>query len=226
MKRIGKLGEFPATYGVSDVKLERKGFLSVLSYKPSDVSHRYEMMERGSAAFVLPVDWARREVYLLRAPRHLRAFTTTPEGSSAVLNAMIGNYAAPFEVPASLIVVWDVPAGIVEWNETFGTAAVRELEEEAGIRISLDQLGHDSLVYASIGGTTELLYLTIGDVGRQYESVAPKGDGDECMEVWRLSFEEVFKLLDEGEIANAGGHILLQKLRILDLERQLASAKG
>lgn len=225
MERIGKLGEFPATYGASDLRLEHKGFLSIMSYKPSDVSHRYALMERGDAAFALPVDWVRRETYLLRAPRHLRVFTDTNEGKTAIRAAMDGRATPSFETPAETVLVWDVPAGIVEPGETIEAAAVRELKEETGIAIATEQLAYVRTTYPSIGGTTERLMLFIAVLDRQYETLTPEGDGDERMEIWRMSFEDAFKLLDEGAIPNAGGCILLQHLRNMDLQRQLASAK-
>lgn len=235
MERIGTCGAPPDEYVISQVRLERRGYYSVLSYAVEGLRHWMEVIVRRdganrpykAAAFVLPVDFANREVYLIRAPRHNRYFVRTAEGLASLERALRdGGDPRRRVVPADVIDNWDTAAGMVEPGEPDDLAALREAEEELGMKLERSRLNHVCSMNGSIGVLAENLEGYVYPLEGRVDTVAPKGDGDERHAVWRLSFEEAFDLLDRGEFPNAGGRTLIAHLRILDLQKQLATAKG
>ena len=72
MEIIRRIGEQPASYGYGDCRLERRGFLSVFSFAIEGDGRR-DLMDRGDAVVILPVDLKRRDVYMVEQPRHVKA---------------------------------------------------------------------------------------------------------------------------------------------------------
>jgi ADP-ribose pyrophosphatase len=123
-----------------------EGFLRVYRYEFDVEQHgggtkrtSWEMMERGNAVAVLGHDPSRDEVVL-------------------------GNEFRP-----GVIVAGDYPyrdnlvAGAIESNETALEAAVREMQEEAGLVLSSPVLIHSG-AYVSSGGTSEKISIVYGTV--------------------------------------------------------------
>lgn len=220
MRRIGSLGHFPEYYVFTNLFLIFKGFFKMFGAQIEGVNHQMEFMHRGESSFVLPVDFNRRVVYVLRAPRLLRAFAFTREGKAMVQEAISkGVSMRSFPVHQDKILVWEVAAGMVNGEETPEAAAVRELKEEIGISYPAEKLTKVATISPSIGGLTETLHLHIASLDQGFESLSPEGDGNETMEVWELSFDEALNLFDSGAFKGAGAYILFQHLKLLLTEK-------
>ena len=127
-----------------------EGFLRVYRYEIEVEKHgggirrsSWEMMERGNAVAVLGHDPGRNEVVLVN------------EFRPGVMVA--GDY--PYRD--------NLVAGAIEKNETALQAAVREMQEEAGLVLSNPVLIHAG-AYVSSGGTSEKISIVYGtvDTGR------------------------------------------------------------
>lgn len=221
MRRLGTLGNFPEHYVFTDLFLRYKGFFKMLAARIEGVPHLNEFMHRGESSFVLPVDFKRRVVYLIRAPRLLRGLAFIPEGKAFVLDAIAnGESSQGLSVHQDKILVWEVAAGMIDGDETPEVAAARELEEECGIVYPPEKLTKVATISPSIGGLTETLHLYIASIDEAFEDLAPQGDGNETMEVWEVSFDEVMDLFDAGKFQGAGAYILLQHLKLLIKEEK------
>jgi len=222
MQCIGRTGKFTETITISGITRVWNGFLNILTFHSSDVErHPIEIMHRGDAVFVLPVDRVNGNVYLVRQPRHALALINT-KGVTAVNTALYREQSVPdpYTIPFKDILMLDVPAGMIDGRESPADAALRELLEETGIHCDSSHLTLAGWSYASIGGSTERLWLFIANVG-DHDSVSPFGDGDEQIEVYKMSFEEAFSLLDGDLIVNAGGRLVLEIFRRQCAERRL-----
>lgn len=219
---VRQFGNFPERYDFSEVQSVRTGFLNILACQVAGLKHRLEMMVRGSAVAVLPVDFKNRRVYLIEQPRHLRAFVRHPAGREAVEQALrLAAPSDPFSVDKDVIDVTEVTAGMIDSGETPERAAVRELKEETGIVIDEASLKPVLPFFPSIGGSTEGLHLFFADLPDPIVWVDSAGDGSESIRVWEYSFKEAFALLAAGKVEGASSIILLQHLRIMDLENKL-----
>jgi ADP-ribose pyrophosphatase len=123
-----------------------EGFLSVYRYEFEVERHsggiqqvQWEVMERGHAVAVLGHDLQRDEVVLVN------------EFRPGVLVA--GEY--PYRD--------NLVAGVIEKNETAISAAIREMQEEAGLTLRDPQLIHPG-AYVSSGGTSERISVVYGTV--------------------------------------------------------------
>lgn len=123
-----------------------EGFLSVYAYEFEVERHRggtqivkWEVMERGHAVAVLGHDPKRDEVVLVN------------EFRPGVLVA--GDY--PYRD--------NLVAGVIEQDETAIEAAIREMQEEAGLTLGNPQLIHNG-AYVSSGGTSEKITVVYGTV--------------------------------------------------------------
>ena len=88
----------------------------------------------------------------------------------------------------------ELPAGVIEGDDSPIASAQRELREETGFAADeLEELGH---FYAGPGGMTECMYAFLG-TGLTHDPLAP--DADERIELARMGFREAV------EIARAGG---------------------
>ena len=87
MELIRRIGEEPKTFTYSDCRLERRGFLSIFSFAVSGRARRFDLMDRGHAVVVLPVDLRKRELYMIEQPRHAKAFVPPAPGAAALERA-------------------------------------------------------------------------------------------------------------------------------------------
>lgn len=94
--------------------------------------------------------------------------------------------------------ILEIPAGKLEPGEDPAVCAKRELEEEAGICCdTLEPLGH---VYTSPGFSDEVIYLYLG---RETGKTKQRWDDDEFMDIELYSPEQVFQMIDNGELSDA-----------------------
>ena len=92
----------------------------------------------------------------------------------------------------------EIPAGGVESGETFEQAAVRELEEEIGVRT--ERIEKLSEFYVSPGFLTEKMYVFLATELTETEQ---KLEIDELIEVERMTFPQAFDLIRNGGIEDA-----------------------
>jgi GDP-mannose pyrophosphatase NudK len=107
----------------------------------------------------------------------------------------------------------EIVAGRVDEGESPGDAAVRESEEEVGLRLEgLQQLAE---VFPSPGACAERITIFYGKVGHSSAVSSGGGvDAGEDIEYVRLPVKEAFDMLDKGEIVDAKTLIALQWLRL------------
>ncbi len=105
---------------------------------------------------------------------------------------LIRNYRYPIDES-----VLEVPAGLIDEGETPEETAVRELEEETGYLIEdMEKL----CTYHPIASlNTQTAHLFIGDAE---PGGCKKRDPAEDMEVVLLPIDEVYKMLDQGELSH------------------------
>lgn len=116
--------------------------------------------------------------------------------------------------------IWELPAGRIDHPEAPQTTAVRELEEEAGLRAA--QWIPLGKVVSSPGVFTEVVYLYLA---RSLTDVGAKADEDEVFEMSWVPFEEAVERAHTGDITD--GKTIIGLLRAERwLERGNASAPG
>jgi ADP-ribose pyrophosphatase len=150
---------------------------------------RREVFLRGHAVAILPYDPKRDRVVLIEQFR-------------------IG--AAAAERPAWLM---EIPAGIVENDETVEDVAHREVKEEAG----LDLLHLQPIVefMPSPGGSSEVVHVLGGRIDREtVTGVFGLDEEGEDIRTHYLTREEAFALIDQGRIDNSFTIIALQWLML------------
>src|SRR5262245_17713444 len=104
--------------------------------------------------------------------------------------------------------IWELPAGTIEAGESAETCARRELTEEAGYAAGrLEPLGE---VLADPGLTDERIFLF---VARNLRPVDRDLDADEHIAVVPVALEEAYRMVDTGEILDAGTLIALLRFR-------------
>lgn len=104
--------------------------------------------------------------------------------------------------------LWEVPAGTIEPGESPEACARRELTEEAGYRAGrLEPLGE---ALADPGLTDERIFFFLA---RELTPVPRRPDPDEQIEVQAVPPVEVYRMVEAGEILDAGTLIALLRLR-------------
>lgn len=148
-----------------------------------------EVFERHSAVGILPYDPLEDKVILIEQFRP----------------GTIGNPASPWLV--------EVPAGIIEPNETPEDVAYRETMEETGCTLSM--LHPISDYFVSPGGSNEYLHLYCGKVdAKGVEGIYGLQDEQEDIRVINLSADEAFAKVQSGQIKNAPALIALLWLQL------------
>ena len=250
-KLIGHIGRpHDKPYKYSDVRCARKGFLSIFTYNVDTMSHPIEMMDRGHAVVVLPVNFKTGEIIMVLQPRFNLAFAEMQElqkmrleavrkaqtgliarffermGEGIVANAYLENGmlppgATPVTVPQEHVLTWELPAGMIEAGEDPAVSAVRELAEETGFSIGVDKLTKVATYHPSIGGTTEQLTAYIADVTDVEPNLEHAGDGQESIAVWSIGIDDAMTMLRDGRMRSASSNILLRELQIMLMRRGL-----
>lgn len=150
---------------------------------------RREIFERGHAAVLLPFDPVRDEVVLVEQIR-IAAYDSS-------------------ESPWLLELV----AGMIEEGESVEQVARREAVEEAGLDVGRVKKFMSYL--ASPGGTSERLYLMVGEVdATTAEGIHGLADENEDIRVHVVSREQAYQWVEEGKIDNAASVIALQWLQL------------
>ena len=109
--------------------------------------------------------------------------------------------------------VLEIPAGKLEKGEDPMLAAMRELEEETGIKCG--NLQKIFTIYPSPGYTNEKIYIYLGMDG---ERVPAHLDDGEFLDIVWLKREEVLNLLSKGEVFDAKTIIALQSYFLRNLK--------
>ncbi|HLE44516.1 MAG TPA: NUDIX hydrolase [Methylomirabilota bacterium] len=161
--------------------------------------------------------------YRGRVVRVRREHYTLPDGRPASLDAVRYRHVAVVVPllpdgrvvllrqfrPIVAAVLWEVPAGTIEPGEAPEACARRELGEEAGYRAGrLEPLGE---ALADPGLTDERLFLF---VARDLASVPRHLDADEQIEVTAVPLAEAYRMIERGEILDAGTLVALLRLRL------------
>lgn len=217
MELVRSIGDRPETYRMDDCRLDRGGFLSVYSFALD--GKRMDLMDRGHGVVVLPVDWARREVYMVEQPRPVKAFVTHQGGVAMLERARRREGDGGIDIPAKDLAVLEMPAGMIDAGETPAQAASRELAEETGIIVAPESLRKIAEYFPSVGGTTERMTAFFAELPDPVVITDTDGDGHERIDLWRMSFEEAWEMMRNGRIETASSMVLLRELKIIDLER-------
>jgi ADP-ribose pyrophosphatase YjhB (NUDIX family) len=238
-KIVRRVGEIPEFVSFTTLRLVRDGFISLWTVKPSDCSHPLDMSIRRDAAVILPVDYARREIYLVGQLRHLIHFAGDSPGERGpfiapgirVAPGSTGIHGDKFDperskgavaeftvqIPSKSVLSYECPAGVIDQGETPIEAALRELKEETGFMAKPKHLLPLGATFPSVGGCTERLHLFIASVTRRRLG-KPAGDGHENIIVLRVSFEEAWRMAESGEVSSTSAHLLLTRLRLEDFQ--------
>ena len=150
---------------------------------------RHLVHDHGNAAAVLPVDYGRRTVLLIRQWR---------------IPPVLNGY------PQRLL---EAIAGLIDGEESAEDCARREALEEAGYEISgLVQIGD---VFSSPGTLTERCIMFLAEYGPE----GKRNDGgglaneSEDIQIEEMPIADAFAMLDDGRIRDAKTMILLLNLR-------------
>lgn len=221
-EEILRIGNRPDKAKFGTCVHERKGFLNIFRYAifgQDGKAYYRDIMERGRASVVMPVDFTNRHVYMIRQPRPIVAFAETEEGRACIAEAgRKGIAGRTFEIPFEAIELLEMPAGVIDPGETPEQTAIRELREETGIEIAPDDLIPVATYYPSIGGSSEIISAFIARLTPPVEFSRTDGDGHEIITVIRMTWDEAFRALDERKIRTASSNILLRELRLLSAE--------
>lgn len=103
---------------------------------------------------------------------------------------------------------WEVPAGKIDPGESLEDTAVRELNEETGLKAhKLTKLGH---YYAGIGYSNEIIHVYLAEDLRR---VRAETDSDEFLQPIFLPGKQAVAMLDSGEIEDSKTLVALQMAR-------------
>lgn len=221
--KIGHVGKAPERLTYRGFRVERKGFLTTLSYVLDGVGRRFDMLHRGHAVTVLPVDFRTRELYMIAELRSNRPFGLLESGRAWIAKVLRDGFTQPdeaYEIDAEDARIYECPAGMIDGDEAPEDAAVRELREETGLVAGKDRLVRVGGHFPSIGGSSEVVHLFIVDLaeGHEADRVQTDGDGTESMDVLKMSWDDAFDLVRDGRIETTSTGLLLRDLKIIDLE--------
>lgn len=94
-------------------------------------------------------------------------------------------------------VIYEIPAGKINYGEDSALAASRELEEETGYQAELVKMFD---IYPSPGYTDEIIHIYFAE---SYKFVGQKLDEGEFLNCEFVPLEKVLKMIDHGEICDA-----------------------
>ncbi len=100
--------------------------------------------------------------------------------------------------------IYEIPAGIPEEGEGWEDCALRELEEETGLKA--DGLRHLTRIFTTPGFTDEVIHLFLAQDLREGDV---RRDEDEFMEVVEVPFPRVLEMIREGEIRDGKSIVAL-----------------
>lgn len=142
--------------------------VSVAKIRENGVVYERDIVEHAGSAVIVPV-FADKTVALVRQYRH----------------------------PAREYLL-ELPAGSLELNENPEIGAIRELEEEIGVRAGkIEKLTE---FYVSPGFLSEKMFVYLAT---DLEEVGQKLEDDELLSVERLSFPQIFDLIKSGGLKDA-----------------------
>ena len=162
-----------------------------------------ETYDRGNGAVVLLVDHQRRTVLLTRQFRY-------PAFVNGLSDGML----------------LEACAGLLDSEDPEETIR-REVEEETGLRIGPPKKLFE--LYMSPGSVTEKLFFYLAEYDHADRVSSGGGDQNEGedIEIVEMTFDQVFAMMNAGEIQDAKTLILLQKLAMMSGEyRHLAFASA
>ena len=238
-KIIRRLGKMPKRIILSDLKLERKGFLSLYSFAVSGISHRMDMLCRGDAVVVLPFDYKKKVVYMIESPRLLQHFAASvlgqkgpqlvpgmsvsiAEGVDPFANLGDGRFPARLsvEIDARTVMALELPAGIIDDGETPEQAALRELLEETGIDADESRLTKVATRFTSSGCTTERVATFFVQVDG-LKIGKPRGDGSETINVRQVPLSDAWDRVADGTIRSQSSALLFAELQNVFMHEEI-----
>lgn len=109
----------------------------------------------------------------------------------------------------------ELPAGMIDAGEKPEEAVIRELKEECGYIVAIQDLQFINRFYLSPGGTSERIFLYYAIISDQIRVSAGGGRATEGEDIRNLlvNLDEAMRRLDSGEIADAKTIIALQWYR-------------
>ncbi|MEX0719809.1 MAG: NUDIX hydrolase [Balneolaceae bacterium] len=99
-----------------------------------------------------------------------------------------------FRYPVAQI-FWEVPAGKIDPGERHNTTAMRELQEEAGVKT--DDFAYVGHFYPGIGYSNEVIHIYIA---WNLEAATQEVDDDEFLTRERIPFQKAVEMVHSGEI--------------------------
>ncbi len=161
-----------------------------------------EVLERGHAVAVLPYDPIADKILLIE---QFRAGALASMDHPDCKSIQTHHTKLPW--------MYEIVAGIIDNNEDPEIVAQREAKEEAGIDLSNITLIQP--YFPSAGALSEVIYLYIAQIDSTKAGGVFGLDGEfEDIKSHIFDTEDVWKLLDQGEIINSAALITLQWLRI------------
>lgn len=153
-----------------------------------------------------------KEMYKGKILKILSDKVTMPNGDIATRETVVrGNAAAivacdengyitfvrQYRHPAKKMIL-EIPAGMLEENENPKVAAIRELEEETGIKA--EDVHLINAMYASVGICTEKIYIYIAEGLSQGQQNL---DPDEFVEIEKYTLDEAINMIFDGRICDS-----------------------
>ncbi len=94
--------------------------------------------------------------------------------------------------------IWEIPAGLIEPDESPSICAKRELTEETGyIAESMENIGK---IAPSPGYSNEIIHLYIA---KDLTETKQNLDSDEIIQVHKISFNKALKMISDGDIVDS-----------------------